>query len=444
MASGISCMADYSEKNLKKNSVLLAVYKAVSMVLSMLYVPVILGYLGTGLYGIWATILNVISWVNYFDIGIGNGLRNKLSAALAKDADDSKVKSLISSAYVLLSVVVLGVMAVALVVFQFIDWNALLNIPESLYGNAKAVVAVSFSLMCIGFVFSICKSLFFAVQDAHIVSLLGVAQQACMLMSVLTLGLFDSDRLMSVAIAYGLSALVIELAFTFAFFRKRRPWVPTPMAYDKDMARDVTGLGVQFFIIQMASLVLSSTDNVVVSNIFGPEAVTPYSTAFKLFTVPVSLYASMISPYWSSITARYARGDVSGIKGNVRHMEKLLALPAACCLVLALAYTPITDIWLGQHLDTSTDLVWLMFAYCLVYSWNAIWSQVSNGMACMKMMMALAVGQAIANIPLSYLFADMLGSSSGVLLGTIVAMLSSSVVYPVYINRKLAKESGIE
>ena len=83
MASGISCMADYSEKNLKKNSVLLAVYKAVSMVLSMLYVPVILGYLGTGLYGIWATILNVISWVNYFDIGIGNGLRNKLSAALA-------------------------------------------------------------------------------------------------------------------------------------------------------------------------------------------------------------------------------------------------------------------------------------------------------------------------------------------------------------------------
>ncbi len=73
-------------------------------------------------------------------------------------------------------------------------------------------------------------------------------------------------------------------------------------------------------------------------------------------------------------------------------MEKLLALPAACCLVLALAYTPITDIWLGQHLDTSTDLVWLMFAYCLVYSWNAIWSQVSNGMACMKMMMALAVG----------------------------------------------------
>lgn len=414
------------------------------MVLSMLYVPIVLDYLGTGLYGIWATVLNVISWVNYFDIGIGNGLRNKLSAALAKDTDDGKVKSLISSAYALLSIIVLGVMAVVLVAFQFIDWNALLNIPEALCSNVRAVIVVSFTLMCVGFVFSICKSLFFAVQEAHVVSLLGVAQQACMLVSVLALGSFRSDRLMSVAVAYGLSALVVELVFTFVFFRKRRPWVPSLRAYDGGMAKDVTALGLQFFIIQIASLVLSSTDNVVVSNIFGPEAVTPYSTAFKLFTVPVSLYATIVSPYWSSITARYAHGDVLGIKGNIKQMEKLLVLPAACCFILAVAYAPITDIWLGQHLDTPRDLVWLMYVYCLVYSWNAIWSQVSNGMTCMKMMMILAVAQAVANIPLSFLFARVLGSSSGVLLGTIVTMITSSVVYPIYINRKLKRESKLE
>ena len=50
-------MADYSERNLKKNSALLGIYKVVSMILSMLYVPVVLNYLGTGLYGIWATVL---------------------------------------------------------------------------------------------------------------------------------------------------------------------------------------------------------------------------------------------------------------------------------------------------------------------------------------------------------------------------------------------------
>jgi O-antigen/teichoic acid export membrane protein len=87
-------MPDYSESNLKRNGRLLAVYRVVSMLLSLAYVPVVLGYLGTGLYGIWSTVLNIVSWVNYFDIGIGNGLRNKLSAALARKESDSSIKSL--------------------------------------------------------------------------------------------------------------------------------------------------------------------------------------------------------------------------------------------------------------------------------------------------------------------------------------------------------------
>lgn len=436
-------MADYSEKNLKKNSVLLGIYKVVSMVLSMLYVPVVLGYLGTGLYGIWATVLNVVSWVNYFDIGIGNGLRNRLSAALANDDDDEAVRSLISSAYILLSIIVLVVMAVALIVFHFLNWNTLLNVPSYLYDDVDAVIAVSFVLMCLGFVFSICKSLYFSVQEAHVVNLLGVMQQVCMLVSVLLLGLSHGDRLMSTAIAYGVSALLVEIVFSVLFFWNRRSWIPRPSAFKKERAKDVTSLGVQFFIVQIASLILSTTDNIIVSNIFGPEAVTPYSTAFKLFTVPVSLYATIISPYWSSITARYARGEVGGIKRNIRHMKKLLVMPIVICLGLAFLYTPLTDIWLGQHLETPPDLIWLMFAYSVVYCWNAVYSQVSNGMACMKMMMSLAVVQAIANIPLSYLFAGMMGSSSGVLLGTIVTMLSSSIVYPIYIQRVLKRGESV-
>lgn len=430
-------MADFSQSNIKKNSILLAFYKIVSMLLSMLYVPIILDYLGAGLYGIWATILNVISWVNYFDIGIGNGLRNKLSAALARKESDETIRSLVSSAYLLLGIIVLAAMTVLLVVFRFIDWNALLNVPISLYEDVDSVVAASFILMCLGFFFSICKSLFFAVQEAHIVSLLGVVQQICMLVSVLFLGLINSDKLMSTAVVYGVSALLVEIVFSVLFFVKHYSWVPRIDSVDRKYAKEVTGLGIQFFIVQIASLILSSTDNVVVSNIFGPEAVTPYSTAYKLFTVPISLYTTMISPYWSSITARYACGDIKGIESNLKHMKKLIVLPLVICFCLALFYVPITDIWLGQHLETPFSLIWIMFGYSVVYCWNAIYSQVANGMACMKMMMVLAIFQAIANIPLSILFAEILHSSSGVLLGTVVTMLSSSITYPVYIRNKI-------
>lgn len=430
-------MPDYSESNLKRNGRLLAVYRVVSMLLSLAYVPVVLGYLGTGLYGIWSTVLNIVSWVNYFDIGIGNGLRNKLSAALARKESDSSIKSLISSAYFMLALVVLGVMIISLVVFQFIDWDSLLGISDDLYGGAGAVIELSYALMCIGFIFSICKSLFFAVQQAHMVNLMGVVQQAAMLASVLLLTGYSGDKLMAVAVAYGVSALIVELVFSVIFFMKNRGWTPSFSMVSKKDALSVTGLGIQFFIVQIASLVLSTTDNIIVSNIFGPAAVTPYSTALKLFTVPVSLYVAVISPYWSSVTAQCATGDVTGVRRGIRRMQTLLWIVIVPCAILTIVFEPLTTLWLGQRLDMPAGLVWLNLIYAIIYSWNAIYSQVSNGMSIMRMMIAVAVLQAIVNIPLSFILASTIGSSSGVLLGTVLTMLLSAVVYPIYIKKRL-------
>lgn len=407
------------------------------MVLSLIYAPVVLGYLGVGLYGIWATVLNVISWVNYFDIGISNGLRNKLSASLARREGDKKARSLISSAYLMLTLVVAAILVVSFVVFQFIDWDSVLNISPDLYSGASHIVQVSYALMCLGFLFSICKSLFFAVQQAHVVSLMGVVQQLAMLASVFVLYGYSGDKLMAVAIAYGVSALLVELVFTAVFFARYRRWTPRLACASRNDARGVTGLGVQFFIVQIASLVLSTTDNIIVSNIFGPAEVTPYSMALKLFTVPVSLYAAMISPYWSSVTAKYALKDYEGIHGAIVRMQKMLVIPLLPCLVLAVFFEPITTLWLGQRLSVTPILILLNFTYSLVYSWNAIYSQVANGMSCMRMMIVVAVFQAIVNIPLSYALAVAMGSSSGVLLGTVLTMLSSSVIYPLYLKRKM-------
>ncbi|MDE5975352.1 MAG: hypothetical protein K2G69_02250, partial [Muribaculaceae bacterium] len=55
--------------------------KGISILTSFLLVPLTLGYLRPVEYGIWMTLSSILVWINYFDIGLGNGLRNKLAEA---------------------------------------------------------------------------------------------------------------------------------------------------------------------------------------------------------------------------------------------------------------------------------------------------------------------------------------------------------------------------
>lgn len=69
----------------KKNIIYSFAIKALSVITYLLLVPITLNYLNATEYGIWLTLSSVLMWINTFDRGLGNGLRNKLSEALAND-----------------------------------------------------------------------------------------------------------------------------------------------------------------------------------------------------------------------------------------------------------------------------------------------------------------------------------------------------------------------
>lgn len=199
---------DTSEKNINKNIALGLIYKPVSMILSYLYIPVVLAYLGDEKYGVWATVLSVLSWISLFDIGIGNGLRNKLAENF-KHYDGEKTRRYISSAYIMLSCIVFSLMIIVVVIFSFVNWNSFFKVGADFNDNLKMVMEISVVCMCASFVLSICKSVYLALQKNHITNLMGLVQQILMLMSVVVLARCSNGNLVFVAIAYGISNLVV-------------------------------------------------------------------------------------------------------------------------------------------------------------------------------------------------------------------------------------------
>lgn len=430
---------DTSEKNINKNIALGLVYKPLSMLLSYLYIPVALAYLGDEKYGVWATVLSVLSWISLFDIGIGNGLRNKLAENL-KNYDSLKTRKYVSSAYIMLTIIVMILMIVTVALFSLINWKSFFKVEANFSDNLTIVMNISIICMCVSFVMEICKSVYLALQKNHITNLMGLVQQALMLSGVVVLKKYTNGNLVFVAIAYGISNLVVELFFTLKLFKYNRDFIPRVKYFSREEAKDTTGLGIQFFIIQIAAMILYATDNIIITQICGPVQVTPYTTANKLFSMITAVFSIMIAPYWSAITVRKVDGDIGGIKKAEKKMLYLWGMATIGCIFLIIVFKPVVHIWLQRDMTFQQGLIPLMAVYAIVYMWNAVYSQIGNGLSLMKVSVIIAIIQSIVNVIASIFFGSILGMKSvGVLLGTVIAMLVSSIVMPIYIKKYLSK-----
>ena len=71
--------------------------KGLGVLCSLISMPLFLKYFNDQMIlGVWFTMLSVLNWILVFDMGIGNGLRNHLTKALAKK-DFQSAKQLVSS-----------------------------------------------------------------------------------------------------------------------------------------------------------------------------------------------------------------------------------------------------------------------------------------------------------------------------------------------------------
>src|ERR1700755_3062645 len=71
--------------NARKNILASFLIKGCNIAISLILVPLTIHYVNPTQYGIWLTLSSIIGWFAFFDIGFGNGLRNKFAEAIAKD-----------------------------------------------------------------------------------------------------------------------------------------------------------------------------------------------------------------------------------------------------------------------------------------------------------------------------------------------------------------------
>ena len=68
----------------KKNILASFLIKGGNIAISLILVPLTIHYVNPTQYGIWLTLSSIIGWFAFFDIGFGNGLRNKFAEEIGR------------------------------------------------------------------------------------------------------------------------------------------------------------------------------------------------------------------------------------------------------------------------------------------------------------------------------------------------------------------------
>lgn len=427
-----------SDSSLKRNSIISGICKPLSMIVSYLYVPIVLNYLGVEKYGVWSTILTILSWVSYFDIGIGNGLRNRLTESISKKKQDGE--KLVSSAYAFIAAIMICLIIVFSAIASCMNWNKILGVSD-IGENLKVIVILAVAFVALNFILSLCKNILYAYQKAAYVSVMELATQIINLSGVLIASLFTKSSLFCMTCIYGTSMLSVNIITSIVLYLKHHDLIPRVKMIDFSVGKDLTNLGLKFFIIQICALVLFTTDSLIISMIYGASDVTPYSTVNKLFTAISSVYTALLAPIWSAVTKAKAEGNYNWLNHIIKKLNLLMIPFFAGAFILAAIFQPLSKWWLQKDLLYSDGLIAFGCAYAILTIWCNTYSYIANGLELMRMSMTVSIIQAIVNIPLSiFLAVNMNMRSTGVLAGTVLSMCISAIIQPIAVKKYISQK----
>ena len=102
-------LSDKDQRNLYANILVAFLVKGLSLIISVFSMPLYIRYFSNeSVLGMWYTILSILAWIAVCDLGLGSGLRNRLTEAISHNSDEMK-KQYVSSTYIMLFMIIVPI-----------------------------------------------------------------------------------------------------------------------------------------------------------------------------------------------------------------------------------------------------------------------------------------------------------------------------------------------
>jgi len=420
-------------------SITSATARGVGILASLISVPLSLKYLGSERFGLWMTIVSIALLVQFADFGMGNGLLNAISDANGRQ-DPEGARKYVSSGFFLLLGIAICLAGVFAVAYRLIPWPRVFNVSSGLAAReAGPATAVFAACILLNLPLDTVQRVQMGYQEGFATNLWQVGGSLMGLASLLLVIHFQGGLPWLVAATSG-GPLVAVLLNWITQFVWSKPWLFPKWAYhDASAARKILGTGILFVILQLAAAVAYASDNIVLAQVRGSEAVTQYAVPMRMFSVLGAIAALAFTPLWPAYGEAIARGDsgwvVRTLVRSLRLTLLICGIPAVCLVMLG---RNIVHLWVGPLIQPSLVLLLGMGVWAVLGGLGSALAMFLNGANILKFQVVCAVFMASTALVLKILLAGRWGGA-GIIWGTVIAFtFCTAIPFGIYLPRLLS------
>jgi len=419
------------------------ILKGISIIIGFVFVPLLLNYLDTERYGIWLTLSSIIAWASFFDIGLGNGLRNRLTEAIADD-NTELAKKYISTTYAVLGCIFGVLIIIFLTINPFLDWQKILNTQLVTTKELSIVALIVFIFFALKFFFNLIGIILMANQRPAVNNSFGPLGNILSLIVILILIKTTQGSLIYLATVLSVSPVIVLIIASVIFFTTDyKKYRPRLNYVDLSKAKDILNLGFKFFYFQIAYIIFFSTTNILIAQFANQEAVAQYNIAYKYLYIPVMIQGIVLTPFWSAVTDAYAKNDIDWIKRVLRKLN-LLSIGLIIVITSMLIISPLVyHLWLGNKISIEFALTLMITIYLAQDIIIAPFSVFINGLGKLKLGIFVITLKLIIFIPIALLLGKYYGSL-GVVMAMFFAQMPALIFEPMQVYKIInGKARGI-
>ena len=410
--------------------VAVGVQSAVTIVMT----PVLVRGLGKSGYGIWSLALSLVLYLELLEFGFAKSTTRAVARYEALGDREAVRRTVTTSVAVLLlpaALALAGGLILALIFPRLFDLD-----PSQVF--AARIVCVAFA---VDLALSIPSDTFgatlaglqrFDLVNATLIAT-AVAQGAGWFL-VLRLG----GGLVALAIVTVACALAGQAARAVVAGRLVGSVAPTLRRFDRRMVKPLAGASVWFFVADLAEVVVSRIDTVVVGVVVGVPQAAVYAVALKLSLLADRAFRPATTSFFPQSAALSAGADVSALRPVVRTGTRIsLGVAWPLCLSLMLLAGPALEGWVGPEFAEGRLVVVLLAATVAVKALTRTGVLALQGIGSVRSTALVNTGEAVLNLALSVVLGRTMGLP-GVALATLLAAVASElgIILP-YLCRKL-------